>query len=47
MYKAFELRIKNGEFDNITNQDEKLQIRLWHSIGFQKKLNLIRSIMNC
>lgn len=38
MYKAFELRIKNGEFDNITNQDEKLQIRLWHSIGFQKKI---------
>lgn len=38
MYKAFELRIENGEFDNITNQDKKLQIRLWHSIGFQKKI---------
>ena len=38
MFKAFELRIKNGEFDNITNQDKKLQIRLWHSIGFQKKI---------
>lgn len=38
MYKAFELSIKNKEIKDSVELDEKLKIRLWHSIGFQKKI---------
>lgn len=38
MYKAFELSIKNKEIKDSVEPDEKLKIRLWHSIGFQQKI---------
>lgn len=37
MYKAFDLKLTNGEFGNVLKYNASQQIKIWENIGKQYK----------